>query len=423
LGSKTLLVLGGTPTATTANLTQYWQLSISRNGQPNNTESVRQVTYRTPGTISKLYIRITANSTVTNSTLTVRKNAIDTAMTLTIPASTSGVFEDTTNTVTVAAADKLNYKTITGNPGTMTVSIISCIFSATNDAVSRLTAGNFTTLYTANSTTAYAQLVGQVAPGTLVESTAQTQIPKNGVIKNLAVQIFSNVRTSDSTVRIRLNAADSSISTTITALSTGMFEDTTNTLNVLAGDLVNFSITTGTGAGESLSTQIMSIDYISTAAQGMLSVGQAQALVQLANETNYIQVAGNLVAGTVESEKRLKARETFAFSGLTISVTANTVTAASTLKLRKNGADGNMLVTIPTSATGFFVDNTNTDIIDAADDVNYSLSTGATGTSMVIRHIAVNDRNFTAAAKTITDPDTTISETRNRMKAVERLQP
>ena len=201
------------------------------------------------------------------------------------------------------------------------------------------------------------------------------------------------------TARIRLNGANSSITTTITALGTGTFEDTSNSENVIAGDLVNFSVTTGTGGAETLSVQTISIDYISTAAQGMLSVGLAQALVQSANTTNYIQVGGNLVAGTVESEKRLKARETFAFSGLTISVTANTVTADSTLRLRKNGADANMLITIPSSSTGFFVDNTNTDVLDAADDVNFSLSTGATGTSMVVRHIAVNDRNFTAADK------------------------
>ncbi len=422
MGSKTLLVAGGTPTATTAGATQYWQLCTARNGAPS-TEVARQITHRAPGTLSKLFIRITANSTSASSTLTVRKNTADAAMTLTITAATTGVFEDTTNTVTVAAADKLAYKTISGGTGTMSVGIISCIFTATTDAVSRLSAGSYTSGYTADSTTAYAQLVGQVAPSSTLEPAAQTQIPKAGVIKNLAIVILSNARTTDSTARIRLNGANSSITTTITALGTGTFEDTTNTENVAAADLVNFSVTTGAGAAEVLSVQTISVDYISTAAQGMLSVGLAQALTQAANITNYIQVGGNLVAGSTESEKRLKARETFAFSGLTISVTANTVTADSFLRLRKNGADGNMLITIPTSTTGFFVDNTNSDIIDAADDVNYSLTTGATGTSMVIRHIAVNDRNFTAATKTITDPDTMISETRLRTKAVERLQP
>ena len=305
----------------------------------------------------------------------------------------------------------------------MSLGVISCIFTATNDAVSRLSAGSYTSGYTADSTTAYAQLVGQVAPSSTTESTAQTQIPKAGVIKNLAIVILSNARTTDSTARIRLNGANSSITTTITALGTGTFEDTSNSENVIAGDLVNFSVTTGAGAAETLSVQTISIDYISTAAQGMLSVGLAQALTQAANVINYIQVGGNLVAGTTESEKRLKTRETFAFSGLTISVTANAVTADSTLRLRKNGADANMLITIPLSTSGFFVDNTNSDILDATDDVNFSLSTGATGTSMVVRHIAVNDRNFTAATKTITDPSITISETRDRTKAVERLQP
>ena len=131
------------------------------------------------------------------STLTVRKNTADAAMTLTITAATTGVFEDTTNTVTVAAGDKMNYKTISGGTGTMSLGIISCIFTATTDAVSRLSAGSYTTAYTADSTTAYAQLVGQVAPTSTTEFTAQTQIPKAGVIKNLAIVILSNARTTD----------------------------------------------------------------------------------------------------------------------------------------------------------------------------------------------------------------------------------
>ena len=98
---------------------------------PNTSEATKEIPWREPGTLSKLYIRVIANSASASSSVTVRKNNADESMTLTIGAGTTGVFEDTVNEVSVAVGDKICIKTVSGGTGTITFSIMSVIFAPT----------------------------------------------------------------------------------------------------------------------------------------------------------------------------------------------------------------------------------------------------------------------------------------------------
>jgi len=46
------------------------------------------------------------------------------------------------------------------------------------------------------------------------------------------------------------------------------------------------------------------------------------------------------------------------------------------VKLRINGADGNLDVTVTNGTSGVFGDTSNTDVILAADSINYSFNAG-----------------------------------------------
>lgn len=421
--AKVLLVSGDAPTATTAGATQYWPLGIS-GISASTVETNKQIIYRTPGVLSNLYIRVTANTTSIASSVFVRNNAANTAMTVSIPIATSGVFEDTTHTATIAAGDKLDYRSISGGTGTMSFSIMSAIFAATTDTVSRTMAGQASSAYTVDSTTRYAQLVSTMSGSLSVESiNAQTRITKAGIMRNLAIYVTANARLTTTTVRFRINASNGTITIPISAGATGFFEDTSHTDSVGAGDLVNYSIETLTGSAEALSVQSFSIDFVSTQSQGILAIGLATGLTQNVNLTNYLPIGGRIGAGTIEADKQLKTGQTFAFSGLSIFVSANTISDPSSLIFRKNGVNSSLIVAILGSSTGYFDNLTTTEICGNNDDVNFALVTGATGTSLAIRHITMAHLSFTAANKTITEPITTISETRARNKAVERLQP
>jgi hypothetical protein len=87
-------------------------------------------------------------------------------------------------------------------------------------------------------------------------------------------------------------------------------------------------------------------------------------------------------AETTEVNAQVTFRSGGILSALEINVYVNTVLAASTLRIRKNGANGNQSTSITASTTGQFSDTTNQDFIDAGDEVNYQLVVGAGGTSL-----------------------------------------
>ena len=108
---------------------------------------------------------------------------------------------------------------------------------------------------------------------------------------------------------------------------------------------------------------------------------------------------------------------------MSVQILANSITADSTLRLRKNGAAGNLFIPIPLSTSGTFTDLVNSDVLSANDEANYQLVTGGTGTTLQLRGIQANADISQDITKTLTQTDPTISETRARQKAAWRLQP
>jgi hypothetical protein len=389
--AKTLLVTAGAPTATTAGATQYWFLATAAISSPQLTEAPRQILYRSSGILSKLYVRVSANTTSANSSVTVRKNGVDTSLTVTITAGTAEVKEDTTNTVTVAAGDKLSYKTVSGGTGTMSMAVMSCVFQADNDAVTKLCCGPATATYVLDNVTRFAQVAGNLTPNTATESITKTKAIKPVTYRNLVVYASTNLRTSATIIRSRKNGVDGNITVTIPAGFVGWIEDTTNSDTVAIGDDYNWSVIMGAGAGETLGIHSISCDVVETVGGiGLFVVGQTSGLIQNINITSYISVAGSIgSAGTIEANTKLKTRETFTLSRLSIFPSTNAITTTSTLRLRINGVPGNQVCSIPASNPAVVTDTTHTDVVSATDEIDYELVTGATGTSMTVRNISM----------------------------------
>ena len=112
--AKTILTTGGLPTITVANVTLYWPLALTNIEGPSATEAHKQIIHQTSGTLSKLYVRVTGNTINGTSSINVRKNALNAGMSLTVGPNATGVFENTVNTVSVAAGDKLSYQFVPG---------------------------------------------------------------------------------------------------------------------------------------------------------------------------------------------------------------------------------------------------------------------------------------------------------------------
>src|SRR3989304_6437889 len=95
-------------------------------------EASAQVIYRTAGTLSKLLVVVSGRAgSFGSATVKIRKNTADGNMSVSIPADTSGIFEDNSNTDTVAAGDTLDYA-VTCAAGSFGVPIasINTLFAA-----------------------------------------------------------------------------------------------------------------------------------------------------------------------------------------------------------------------------------------------------------------------------------------------------
>lgn len=110
-----VMVQGESP-GTTASVSYF---SIQGTFSRNTSETVTQTPMHVAGTFRKASIRITANADTNSSVMKLRKNGADTALTITITALTTGTYNSTSDEISVAAGDLINWyypQCATGNP-------------------------------------------------------------------------------------------------------------------------------------------------------------------------------------------------------------------------------------------------------------------------------------------------------------------
>lgn len=265
-----------------------------------------------------------------------------------------------------------------------TYNVTYILFAATTNTVHKMGTGSYT--QGASGATIYVPLYGNASSNEqTTESNVSTTFRTAGTLRNLHVQVRSNNLTNSLTVNSRKNSANGNMTLSIAGGATGSFEDTVNSDTIASGDLVNLSNVYGTETNTV--DKAASAEFETTNSQFHLITGKGDGTAQTTGLTRYYPIAGNLVAATAESDMAADANIAFTASLLEINISVNTVTATSTLRLRKNSADGNQVVSILTEQTGIVRDISNSDSMVAADTHDYSLVTGATGTSLTIRKI------------------------------------
>lgn len=388
-------------TASTANTTQWPTLcgdKIFASSEANG-----QIPVRADGTFSDFAVRVTANTVSASTVFTVRKNNADTSCTVTVGSGATGLFEDSTNSFTVAAGDLVVVRSVpgVGSTGTFSLNQTKLEFdtdTSTTKTVTRLgaTVGSGNTGHTSASTSYYYAIGSAIPTGGATNSTeanAQTIEKFSATYKNLGVRVISNSRSTTTTGRFRKNGANGNQFVTIGSTATGWFEDTTNTDSVVSGDLTNFQLTTGTGTS-SMSLMGFVVDYETTTDPGTSRLGcsyvteQAETL----STTEYIPIIGKLNSFvSTEANSQIKLNDTYTFKMLVVNVTQNNLDAASTVTLRVNGVSSALTVSIAANTTGRIVDSTHTATIAAGDLVNFRLvaGSGSTGDTITLQAVQV----------------------------------
>lgn len=94
--------------------------------------------------------------------------------------------------------------------------------------------------------------------------------------------------------------------------------------------------------------------------------------------TSYKQPSGSLEFHTSEDKNQAIARDTYTLADLFVRIIANVLDGTTTVRTRKNTANGNQSVSILTTQTGTFQDTVNSDALADGDLFNYQVVTGGT---------------------------------------------
>lgn len=355
----------------------------------SGTEANAEITQRTDGTYSKLYLRVFSNDLSVTTAFQFRKNRNNGNQTISVPSSTTGEFIDVSNTDTVTAGDEIDYRS-TNSAGTG--SFIQWSHSITFEpsdptaTVARMV-GSYAPTFSAASTTYYHLLVAESSQLITTESNVKFRVGAPLTLRNLQVNVFSNARSSTTTVRLRKNGANGNQSISIGAGATGIFEDNSNTDTVVVGDDLNYSTTTGTGTGN-LQIESFSLETVSTGNKYLSIAGHSAPPSFNFGATGYEPMGGSLitaVATTVNRSSDIQGASII--SGLHINVNSNTVNGGSTCYFVLNAANTALSCSIPSSTSGQFIDTTNTVTVASGDSIQHVLITGGSSGSISFSNI------------------------------------
>ncbi|KKL94824.1 hypothetical protein LCGC14_1860840, partial [marine sediment metagenome] len=196
-------------------------------------------------------------------------------------------------------------------------------------------------------------------------------------LSNLLVTVSSNpLTTMDVDVRFIVNGSPGNQSVTIPFGATGTFEDTTNSDSLADGDTAYTDVTAGNEPAV-IELEVCSYILDSGGIQDYFTIcAKEYDTQQAANATTYSTLFGTSRFGSTEADTQYIFRQSITYRNLYCYVYYNDLQGASTLRSRKNGANGNQSVSIASGATGAFEDTVNTDDYVAGDTGNYQAVVG-----------------------------------------------
>ncbi len=230
---------------------------------------------------------------------------------------------------------------------------------------------------------------GNWISGETTESHSKVKMAYAGVLDKLQVKVLNNNIAATTTVRIRINGGNGNQSASITSNTTGLFTDSSNSDTISAGDDLDYSIVTG-GASGNCGSNLWSCNFAATGKTAANYSLAYRIAVDAISTTRYMPLGGKNPFAT-ESAVKTEVRGTYTAEKLYVNAYTNSSTQATTFTSRKNGADGNLTLSVTASTTGVFSDTTHSDSLVATDlyCVKWVSGTGTanvTGTAWV--HLA-----------------------------------
>lgn len=350
-----------------------------------------RITYRLAGVSSKLNTYVHSSNTTTTITLKLRKGGTNGNQSVSITGSTTGYFEDSSNTDSISAGDTVDLDIDgTAAGGSYACGSVSSLFAASSNTVTQLTCSGIRSW--SSTATHYLPLAGNNDGANTTENRAEQYVGVAGTLKKMGVRVNSNTSSAAQTMRSRKNGANGNMSISITASTSGVFEDTSNTDSFSAGDLGNYLLDFTASTVSFDMSQAWSA-FESTSSEGLIFWGKAASGMNINAYPRYISVGGFMATpATTESTVGTKANTGFDAKKLSIYVSANTSNLTLDFAFRLNTATTTALtVSITLAVTGRFTDSSNTATVASGDTITHRWnSSGSMTGSLTIRTVSMS---------------------------------
>lgn len=368
----------------------------------NGSAAFETTPVRVAGDFSNLIVNVTANTWSGTATWNYRNSGGNTALNVVYAAGETGVKEDTSDVISTDGTDEPYYRLDSVGTGSLSVRGVGMQFEPdTATTTLTLLGGSASSTINADSATYYSMPFDLIRN---ITTEAQNQLEMRGTYtaSNFYVYVSANARTTNTVFGTRKNGAAGAQSVTYGSAETGAKEDTSNTDSLVATDDFNFRSTTSTGGGDLVSRSSMCT--LTSSSTGNFILGTAEVFGESVNfnVTTYTSVGGLFDFTTTESQAQLSPRFGFTASELGGYVSANTIaTSATTVRLRNNTADGNLVLSWAAAETGLKSDTSNSDIIATATPVDLRVATPNTSGALTFRWIAMQATTAVATTRRV----------------------
>lgn len=326
-------------------------------------EIYTQIKIKGAAMVSNFSVSISANARTSTTTFGTRVNGVNGNCSVSVGSTQTGVFSDTTNSDVLADGDLLNYRVTTG-AGTNSHSI-----SYAKITLDQQENRSYFVAYPGSAPSADTYC-GLLASGlTSTETPARMNIYEATTFSNLRVNLLSNTRTSATIVYLRKNGANTSISLSLTASTTGAFEDASNIESFVAGDDANVFFDFAAGSG---SFQVQMVQVAINSKNFILGFHRPSTNSSLHSSSSDAPMAGYFGGGSMPMNFYGECKN------LHVRVNTNSMDAGSTVITRKNSQNGNLTLSFGAATTGEFEDVTNRDVFKRGDTMAIRYSNTAT---------------------------------------------
>jgi hypothetical protein len=340
---------------------------------------------------SNLRMYVVTNATVAESTLKSFLGGGDGNQILAIGAGLFGEFEDTVNVDTFIGSPYLSYNFVKGSANNFFARLINSKITCDDSNGAGLVAtGN---LNFANNS--FCGIAGGDCGSSTIESDIQYRVRSAATISNMEFYVPAP-GVGAKTITFRVNGVDKTQTIALADGDWGWFFDDINSDNVDPGDELSCGMT-----GDAGNVTCQTFRWFSTGPRQTACTydgGKAQW------GSGYYPIEGTLSTAhgsTTEAPVQARIRSSLVFKNLFVRVINNNRDRDDTVTTRKNGAAGNLTVTIPAGTFGVFEDTTHSDTLKDGDLYNtyYNWTGGTAFTNASLTIIGVEQFQGPSGAK------------------------